>query len=224
MPTPIQPDTFARAAGFDPTDFVEAVQNGEDDFAGLPIGSWRQNGGEYLNVPDDYAENLGFAPKNDRPNPTIPALDMEGVNQNDLGNPNWPKAVKDVAPPVTANAGAAYTAGKFADTVKEQPEVMEDVVDGAALLGSAGLAYATAEEGEVLKAGAMAAGLFAAFKGIRHLCKQGNRQTDMTERQQRHQIQQQRQQQLPKPQENDPQRRLNEKSGSTNNSGVTIGA
>jgi len=66
---------------------------------------------------------------------------------------------------------------------------MEDVVDGVALLGSAGLAYATAEEGEVLKAGATAAGLFAAFKGIRFLCEQGDRQTDMAERHQRHQIQ-----------------------------------
>jgi len=228
MPTPIQPDKLARAAGFDPTDFVQAVQNGEEDFAGLPIGSWRQNGGEYLSVPDDYAEQLGFTPENSRSNPTVPSL-LDNAEQKDLGSPNWSKAVKDAAPPVSANAGAAYTAGKFADTVKEQPQVMEDVVDGAALLGSAGLAYATAEEGEAVKAGATAAGLFAAFKLIRHACNQGDRQTDMQERQQRHQLQQQNQRQMGRPQQrevpqNANQRRLNgRKDQTTTNSGIRIG-
>jgi hypothetical protein len=200
MPTPIQPDKFARAAGYDPTDFVKAVQNGEDDFAGLPIGSWRQNGGEYLNVPDDYAEQLGFDPANGRSNPTKMRGQKIAQIAENTDNPNWPEAVKEAAPPVSANAGAAYTAGQFADTVKEQPQVMEDLVDGAALFGSAGLAYATAEEGEVLKAGATAAGLFAAFKGIRYLCEQGNRQTDMQERHQRHQLQQQNRRQVGQPQ------------------------
>lgn len=223
MPTPIQPDKLARAAGFDPTDFVNAVQNGEDDYSGLPIGSWRQNGGEYLNVPDDYAENLGFAPEDTRSNPSLPVAESGAESQNGLASPTWPKAVEETAAPVSANAGAAYTAGKFADTVKEQPQVMEDFIDGAALLGSAGLAYATAEEGEVLKAGATAAGLFAAFKGIRYLCEQGDRQTDMDERKQRHQLQQQRQKQLPdQPKKNDPQRRLNGRNSSTSDSGVQI--
>jgi hypothetical protein len=189
MPTPIQPDTFARAAGFDPTDLVEAVQSGEDDYAGLPIGSWRQNGGEYLNVPDDYARQLGFTPGNGRSNPSEAMQSAESAASGSPDDPNWPEAAREAAPPVSANAGAAYTAGRFAETVREQPQVMEDVVDGAALLGSAGLAYATAEEGEVLKAGATAAGLFAAFKGIRYLCEQGDRQTDMAERHQRYQIQ-----------------------------------
>jgi len=196
MPTPIQPDKFARAAGFDPTDFVKAVQSGEDDYAGLPIGSWRQNGGEYLNVPDEYAEQLGFTPESDRSNPSQAMQRTETALAGTPDKPNWPEAARDAAPPVSANAGAAYAAGKFADTVKEQPQVMEDFVDGAALLGSAGLAYATAEEGEALKAGATAAGLFAAFKGIRYLCKQGDRRTDMAERDQRHQIQQDRQKQM----------------------------
>ena len=189
MPTPIKPDTFARAAGFDPTDLVEAVQSGEDDYAGLPIGSWRQNGGEYLSVPDDYARQLGFTPGDGRSNPSEAMQSAESAASGSPDDPNWPEAARDAAPPVSANAGAAYTAGRFAETVREQPQVMEDVVDGAALLGSAGLAYATAEEGEVLKAGATAAGLFAAFKGIRYLCEQGDRQTDMAERHQRHQIQ-----------------------------------
>jgi hypothetical protein len=193
MPTPIQPDTFARAAGFDPTDLVEAVQSGEDDYAGLPIGSWRQNGGEYLSVPDDYARQLGFTPGDGRSNPSEAMQSAESAAAGSPDSPNWPEAARDAAPPVSANAGAAYTAGRFAETVREQPQVMEDVVDGAALLGSAGLAYATAEEGEVLKAGATAAGLFAAFKGIRYLCEQGDRQTDMAERHQRHQIQKDRQ-------------------------------
>jgi len=205
MPTPVRPDKFARAAGFDPYDLTEAVQSGEDEFAGLPIGDWRQNGGEYLNVPDDYAEQIGLSPTNGRSNPSQAVQQTETALAGTPDKPNWPEAARDAAPPVSANAGAAYAAGKFADTVKEQPQVMEDVVDGAALLGSAGLAYATAEEGEVVKAGATAAGLFAAFKGIRYLCEQGNRRTDMAERQQRHQIQQQRQLEGP----NTSQRRLN---------------
>lgn len=229
MPTPIQPDKFARAAGFDPTDFVEAVQSGEEDFAGLPIASWRQNGGEYLNVPDDYAEQLGFNPKKGRSNPSEIRSDIrEVLDEGDSilpglsgsDKPNWPEAARDAAPPVSANAGAAYAAGKFADTVKEEPELMEDFVDGAALLGSAGLAYATAEEGEVLKAGATAAGLFGAFKLIRHACKQGDRQTDMAERQQRHQIQQDRQKKV-KP-ESKP-RLKGRKGRSSSDSGVQVG-
>jgi len=199
MPTPIQPDKFARAAGYDPTDFVEAVQNGEDDFAGLPIGSWRQNGGEYLNVPDDYAEQLGFDPENGRSNPTEGGQKIAQMAKN-TDNPNWPEAVKEAAPPVSANAGAAYTAGQFADTVKEQPQVMEDLVDGAALFGSAGLAYAVANEGEVVKAGLVTAGVFGAFKLFRHHCTQEDRQTDMQERHQRHQLQQQNRRQVGQPQ------------------------
>jgi hypothetical protein len=212
MPTPVKPDKFARAAGFDPYDLTEAVQSGEDEFAGLPIGDWRQNGGEYLNLPDDYAEQIGISPTNGRSNPSQVVQQAETALAGTPDKPNWPEAARDAAPPVSANAGAAYAAGKFADTVREQPQVMEDFVDGAALLGSAGLAYATAEEGEVLKAGATAAGLFAAFKGIRYLCQQGDRQTDMAERQQRHQIHQQRQRQM----DNGSQRRLSD-------SGVRVG-
>ena len=199
MPTPIQPDKLARAAGFDPIDFAEAVQNGEDDFAGLPIGSWRQNGGEYLNVPDEYASQLGFDPESVRPNPESDLI--EGARETLAGRDrkgSLGDGIADAAPPVSANAGASYAAGKFADTVREQPQVMGDVADVTALLGSAGLAYATAEEGEVVKAGATAAGLFVAFKTVRYLCRQGDRKTDMAERQQRHQMQKQRDQQGPK--------------------------
>lgn len=216
MPTPVKPDKFARAAGFDPYDFTEAVQSGEDDFAGLPIGDWRQNGGEYLNVPDDYAEKIGLRPTSGRSNQSEAV--QKKAESALSGSPNWPEAVQDAAPPVSANAGAAYTAGKFADTVKEQPQVMEDVVDGAALLGSAGLAYSTAEEGDVVKAGATAAGLFAAFKLIRHACQQGDRQTDMQEREQRHQIQQQRQSQL-----SEGQKRQQITDGKTTENGLRIG-
>jgi hypothetical protein len=102
-----------------------------------------------------------------------------GLQQRDLFDQHpgttWPEAVRDAAPPVSANAGAAYTMGKFADTVARQPQVMEDVIDGVALLGSAGLAYATAKEGDVLKAGATTIGLFAAFKMLRHTFRKGNR-------------------------------------------------
>ena len=71
---------------------------------------------------------------------------------------------------------------------------MEDFADTAALLGSAGLAYATAEEGDVVQAGATAAGMFAAWKLLRHMSTQQDRRTDMKERQQRAQIQDDRRQ------------------------------
>lgn len=210
MPTPIQPDKYARAAGFDPYDFVEAVQSGENEYSGIPIGQWRQqdmNGrGTYLAVPDDHARQLGFSPESTTGDGKTAKNAVELKRENPSPQDGLAAAAK-AAPPVSANAGAAYTAGKFADTVKEQPQVMGDVVDGIALLGSAGLAYSVAEEGDVLKAGATAAGLFGAFKALRYLCEQGNRETDMQERQQRHEIQQERQQQMEG--QNSRQRRLN---------------
>jgi hypothetical protein len=213
MPTPVKPSKYARAAGHDAIDFVAAVKSGESDYAGVPIGSWRQDGGQFLAVPDAHADQLGLSP-DPRPNPSAlgrsSGVGSDSVEDNQTSPAKTTgAALADAAPPVSANAGAAYAAGKFADTVKEQPQVMEDVVDGAALLGSAGLAYSTAEEGDVVKAGMTAAGLFGAFKLIRHACEQGNRQTDMQERQQRAQIQQNRQRQLPE-------------KGSQNRSGVTI--
>ncbi|MCS3863466.1 hypothetical protein GGP86_003265 [Salinibacter ruber] len=213
MPTPVKPSKYASAAGYDAIDFVAAVKSGESDYAGVPIGSWRQDGGQFLAVPDAHADQLGLSP-DPRPNPSAlgrsSGVGSDSVEDNQTSPAKTTgAALADAAPPVSANAGAAYAAGKFADTVKEQPQVMEDVVDGAALLGSAGLAYSTAEEGDVVKAGMTAAGLFGAFKLIRHACEQGNRQTDMQERQQRAQIQQNRQRQLPE-------------KGSQNRSGVTI--
>jgi hypothetical protein len=192
MPVPVQPRKFARAAGFDPFDLTDAVQSGEDEYAGLPIGSWRQNGGEYLNVPDEYAEQIGLSPESSRSNPSERVQEARSILAGTSDKPNWPEAAKEAGPPVSANAGAAYAAGKFADTVKEQPQVMEDFVDGAALFAAGGLAYATAEEGDVLKAGATAAGIFAAFKVIRHACKQQDRRMDAKERQQRAYIQERR--------------------------------
>lgn len=215
MPTPVKPSKYARAAGYDAIDFTAAVKSGESDYAGVPIGSWRQDGGQFLAVPDDHADQLGLSPDPDfRPNPSAlgrsSGVGSDSVEANQaLPAKTTGAALADAAPPVSANAGAAYAAGQFAETVKEQPQVMSDVVDGAALLGAAGLAYSTAEEGDVVKAGATAAGLFGTFKLIRHVCEQGSRQTDMQERQQRAQIQQKRQRQLPE-------------KGSQNRGGVTI--
>lgn len=196
MPTPVRPDTYARAAGYEPQDFVEAVKSGASEYAGEPIGSWRQEGGEYLSVPDDRAEYLGISGGGStRSNPEISGEEIArqmGQTQP-LARKSTGAAIAEAAPPVSANAGAAYTGGKFADAVKEQPQIMEDVADATALLGSAGLAYAIAEEGDVLKAGAVAGGLFAVWKLIRHQTTQADRQTDMQEREHRHQIQQDRQ-------------------------------
>ena len=197
MPTPIRPTKYARAAGHEPQDFVDAVQSGEREYAGVPIGSWRQDGGEYLAVPDAHADQLGLSP-DPRPNPS--ALGRSGRGSGSAEANQTPPAkttgaaLAEAAPPVSANTGAAYAAGQFAETVKEQPQVMEDFADTAALLGSAGLAYATAEEGDVVKAGATAAGMFAAWKLLRHMSTQQDRRTDMKERQQRAQIQDNRRQ------------------------------
>jgi hypothetical protein len=46
-----------------------------------------------------------------------------------------------------------------------------------------------------MKVGGAAAGGFAIYKLVRHLCEQDDRKTDMAERQQRHQIQQEKNQQ-----------------------------
>jgi hypothetical protein len=198
MPTPIRPTKYARAAGHEPQDFVDAVQSGESEYAGVPIGSWRQDGGEYLAVPDAHADQLGLSP-DPRPNPSALGRSLGRGSGSAEANQTPPAkttgaALAEAAPPVSANTGAAYAAGQFAETVKEQPQVMEDFADTAALLGSAGLAYATAEEGDVLKAGATAAGMFAAWKLLRHISTQQDRRTDMKERQQRAQIQDNRRQ------------------------------
>jgi hypothetical protein len=195
MPTPVKPDSYARRAGFNHIDFVEAVKNGESEYAGVPIGDWRQEGGEFLLIPDDHADRLGFGGNGVRSNPSGFTGQQQGVDGG--GGSTLPQstgaataqAIGKAAPPVSANAGAAYAASQFAETVKEQPQVMEDFADTAALLGSAGLAYATAEEGDVLKAGATAAGMFAAWKLLRHMSTQQDRRTDMQERQQRARIQ-----------------------------------
>jgi hypothetical protein len=212
MPTPVKPDLYARKRGFNHIDFVEAVKNGESEYAGVPIGDWRQGGGEFLLIPDEHADRLGIGGAFGRSNPSASAgkeiADEVQQNMKSAG-----VAAAEAAPPVSANVGAAYAAGQFAETVKEQPQVMADLADTTALLASLGFGYATAEEGDVVKAGATAAGLFAAFKGIRHLCQQDDRQTDMQERQQRHQIQQDRQWQMLDPQTKENQEPTGVKAG-----------
>lgn len=202
MATSLTPSEFANLVGVEPTDFCEACRNGVSEYAGYPVGDWLVGRGKAvrLNVPDELVEKhgsnrgMGSSSRQGRSNGHVDFLKVDPSMLAGMSDkPNWPEAARDAAPPVSANAGAAYAAGKFADTVREQPQLMGDFVDAAALLGSMGLAYATAEEGEVVKAGATAAGVFATFKLFRYLSQQGNRQMDMAERQQRHQIQQQRQ-------------------------------
>ena len=162
------------------------------------MGGWGQDGGRDLAVPDAHADQLGWSP-DPRPNPSALGRSLGRGSGSAEANQTPPAkttgaALAEAAPPVSANTGAAYAAGQFAETVKEQPQVMEDFADTAALLGSAGLAYATAEEGDVVKAGATAAGMFAAWKLLRHMSTQQDRRTDMKERQQRAQIQDNRRQ------------------------------
>jgi hypothetical protein len=225
MSTPVRPDRYARAAGYEPTDFKAAVQSGQSDYAGVPIGSWRQDGGEYLAVPDGHADRLGLSPAEGRSNPVGAASTSEQVQkaQSILAGTGEGKSVgaaaAEAAPPVSANASAAYAAGQFAETVKEQPQVMEDVADTAGFLGSLAFGYATGE-GEVVKSGLMAAFAFGVFKGARAWANQADRRTDMQERQQRHQIQQQRQEQLPA----NGQKQLGGQKRNGRGSGVTVHA
>ena len=212
MPTPVKPRYLARKAGLNPIAFVRAVQDGESEYNGLPIASWRQDGGAYLNIPDEYADHLGIGPKKEResrPNPSEQPFGEYGQKTPPTG---WPDAVRESAPPVSANFSAAYTMGRFADTVAKQPQIMEDVADAAALLGSAGLAYATTKEGDVLKAGATTVGVFAAFKILRYACReksptgmQGQRRMQK-QRQQQRPMQKQRQQQRPMQKQRQQQR------------------
>jgi hypothetical protein len=226
MPTPVKPSKYARAAGHDPTDFVSAVKSGELDYAGVPIGSWRQDGGEFLAVPDAHASELGLsgAARSNGSSlsglsnlPTPPGYDIEReIRQirREAQENSGMKAFGEAAPPVSANAGAAYASGKMAETLKEQPQLMEDFADIAALLGAGGLAYATSEGDSVVKAGATATGMFAVWKILRHVCTQSDRQTDMRERAQ---IQQQKQDQMPA---NGGQKQLN---GRRNGGTQTVG-
>lgn len=83
---------------------------------------------------------------------------------------SWPEAVAQTAGPVTGNVGAASVGMKALDTVREQPSLMEDVVDaGVTLLSGAIVAHATDENTSyrgVKVAGTMI-GVFAAFKLLR---------------------------------------------------------
>jgi hypothetical protein len=229
MPTPIRPGKYARAAGHDPTDFVSAVKSGETDYAGVPIGSWRQDGGEFLAVPDAHADELGLSGAARSNGSSLSSLsdlpappgefDVEREIQQikrEARQNSAMKAFGEAAPPVSANAGAAYASGKMAETLKEQPQLMEDFADITALLGAGGLAYATSEGDSVVKAGATAVGMFAVWKILRHACSQSDRQTDMRERAQRAQIQQQKQGQMP----NGGQKQLN---GRRNGGTQTVG-
>ena len=197
MATTIQPTEFAREKGLEPADFSEACRNGETEYAGFPIGDWTvrdEGGGVYLRVPDsvvsqpqESSSNAG----NRRSNPDGNALGLRTAQTTEMA-----EAVDNNAAPVSANLGASYAVGSLSEAVRENPEIIETIADVAALLGSGGLGLSATEEGEkyrFAKVGATALGGFGAYKLIRHLCEQNDRQTDMEERQQRHQIQQEKQ-------------------------------
>ncbi|WP_259114414.1 hypothetical protein, partial [Salinibacter ruber] len=166
---------------------MKAVKSGEPDYAGIPIGSWRQDGGEFLAVPDAHASELGLSGAARSNGSSLsglsnlpPGYDIEReIRQikREAQENSGMKAFGEAAPPVSANAGAAYASGKMAETLKEQPQLMEDFADITALLGAGGLAYATSEGDSVVKAGTTAAGMFAVWKILRHVCTQSDRQT-----------------------------------------------
>lgn len=197
MATSLTPSEFANLVGVEPADFCKACRNGVSEYAGYPVGDWLVGRGSSvrLNVPDQLVEKHSSnrrkgssSTRRDNPNPVDlnPAIDNSQVTE-------MAEAVNNNAAPVSANMSAAYAVGSMSDAVRENPEIMETIGDVIVTLGAGGLALAATEDGESYRAAKVtgaAAGGFAVYKLIRHLCQQENRQTDMAEREQRHQIQQ----------------------------------
>jgi hypothetical protein len=205
MATPLKPSEFAQLVGLEPTDVREACKSGEQEYAGYPIGDWYAGGGSALrlNVPDRlvdaHSSGRGSGSTQRRDNPSGDTLPSNGMQVTEMA-----EAVDNNAAPVSANVSAAYAVGSMSDAVRENPEIMETIADVAVVLGAGGLALAATEDGEsyrAAKVGGAAAGSFAAYKLIRHLCEQNDRATDMAEREQRHQIQQEKQENKSLPRE-----------------------
>ena len=203
MATTVQPTEFARAKGLNQSDFSEACRNGETEYANYPIGEWTvrdAQGGVYLRVPDSVMENGGAAASSEpRSNPVKELAKVRDVQSETT----WPDAVKEAGPAVSANAGGAYAVASMSEAVKENPEIAETIADTIALLGSGALGVAATEEGEdyrAAKVGGMTVAGFGIYKLVRHMAEQSDRRTDMAEREQRHQIQQENQRErMPSP-------------------------
>lgn len=100
----------------------------------------------------------------------IPDVVTKGAEVLAGSTTNWPEAVAQTAGPVTGNVGATSVGMKALDTVREQPSLMEDVVDaGVTLLSGAIVAHATDENTSYrgMKVAGTMIGVFAAFKLLR---------------------------------------------------------
>lgn len=200
MATPVRPSKLARILGFEPADFCEACRNGAQEYNGYPIGDWLVRDGKnvYLNVPDELIDGRADGrssgtPPQQRGNPSS---GLEGMPEATSDTTKMAEAVDNNAAPVSANVSAAFAADAMSDAVRENPELFETLTDLVALLGGGGLGIAATEEGEdnrVWKVGGTALGSFAAWKILRYVCEQGDRRTDMAEREQRHRIQEEKQ-------------------------------
>lgn len=200
MSTPIKPSQLAQALDLDGADFCEACRRGEAEYAGYPIGDWlvHDSSGVRLNVPDKLLEHHGVSRGNARSNPSGNNGSNPSVLEplTDQGQTTMADAVKDTAAPVSANAGAAYTMGRFAPVVRDHPEIMDVIMDGVVIIGSGGVGLAATDEGEdyrAAKVGGTMLASFAVWKLLRYWTNQGDRRTDMAERQQRAEIQENRQ-------------------------------
>lgn len=200
MAASIQPTEFAQRKGLNAADFAEACEDGEQEYAGYPIGSWtvRDRGSVYLRVPDSVMESDGAGSSSQpRSNPVGKLAKMHSGDSETT----WAEAAKETAPAVSANASGAYAVASMSEAVKENPEIAETIADTVALLGSGALGVAATEEGEdyrAAKVGGMTVAGFGIYKLIRHMAEQSDRRTDMAEREQRHQIQQENKQEIPK--------------------------
>jgi hypothetical protein len=223
MATPIKPSQLANVLDVERADFCEACRNGEADYAGYPIGDWLVHDGHgsvHLNVPDELLRKQGVRPSSvETPSSSSglaarrdnPAGTMKQQANQQLGQANMADAVRDSGPHMTANAAAGYAVGEMSGAVRENPEIMEVMCDVGVILGSGGIGLAATDEGDpsrYLKVLATMGGGYGVYKLLRHLASQDDRRTDMAERQQRHEIQQDKQQrQVPPPRENTAARR-----------------
>lgn len=205
-------DEMAAALDVSQARVSQATKN-DQTVAGLPVqkfADYRTNGRVAgYDVPDlqlpsgamDRIKALRAEKTNDqragraRSNPSRaqrPDLSTEG--QQLMG---WAQAVNNNATPVAANVSAAGAVASLSGAVREHPQIMENLTDLAASLGTGALmAYVTSPDtnwrwAKVL--GGLVSG-FSFMKLLRHWTSRDHRRVDMIERGQQAEIERQRDQ------------------------------
>jgi hypothetical protein len=140
---------------------------------GYPVGAWAIFDGAGRVTGYDVPQSVV-----ERSNPPVETPDLvdpvDGGAATPVGGVSADRTMADAfaetGGPVSANAGAAAVGMKAMDTVEEQPEVMEDVVDALVMLGTGGI-VAFATDADTSYRAAKVAGsmisVFVMFKGMR---------------------------------------------------------